>query len=663
MIDRVIRRHNLALAALLGIFFVLYLFTLDTGLQPYELHGGDLITHQYAQVQARPSNAPGYPLYTMGGWLWFHTFHFLAARIVPLPNPTPILSSYSTLWALVALGLLYRLVCLTTQNARQPEGNWPVALLLTAFYGLTYFFWYYATTTEQYTSAIAQTLAIVYVYIRWQRAPNRDGLLILLAFLTGVSLAHMLTVALIVPPLVAVIIWQQPSVLRRPRLVAAVVFAALVPLISYAYVYVRGASHPEWWGAGDWTSAPQWFWSFVSTAQGREELGWSFAPGSPLFANGFPELIWQELSLVCVVIGLAGIARLDRYLRALLYATLALYLIFSWSYRLGNWFQVILPAYPLILLGVAQAAGYVQEVAAQRGLRRLLWAAPLLALLLAIGWRAYASWPAADSRFRPEDTALHRAAALLLEPLPSGAGLFAAVDDALALSYLTDIWGIRRDVTIVSSDRAAADLDRDAPLLATWDAVPTLLSELPHPPSRLQSFGPEWVRLESTDTPPSEPPQHSWPQPHVRQEREVLPGVVLAGYSLSPSATTAPVSHMPDPGLDAVLYWQLADGTWPDATSISVRPYSSAGYLKDRAGGIVQQDRPRPVHGLWQPPQSGRPALVADGYRLSLPDTSLDAVDGVTVVLYTESDGSFVNLAEFSLPLIRDDADQPAPHQ
>ena len=51
---------------------LLYLATLDNGLRPGELEGGDLITHQYAQVQARPSNAPGYPLYTLGGWAWFH---------------------------------------------------------------------------------------------------------------------------------------------------------------------------------------------------------------------------------------------------------------------------------------------------------------------------------------------------------------------------------------------------------------------------------------------------------------------------------------------------------------------------------------------------------------------------------------------------------------
>jgi len=85
----------------------LYLWTLDDGLQPEELRGGDLITHQYAQVEARPSNAPGYPLYTMGGWLWFRLGRLLLG---PYSNPIRILSSYSTLWALLALWLLYRLL-------------------------------------------------------------------------------------------------------------------------------------------------------------------------------------------------------------------------------------------------------------------------------------------------------------------------------------------------------------------------------------------------------------------------------------------------------------------------------------------------------------------------------------------------------------------------
>ena len=48
-------------ASLLVLAAALYLLTLDNGFAPGELVGGDLITHQYAQVEARPSNAPGIP--------------------------------------------------------------------------------------------------------------------------------------------------------------------------------------------------------------------------------------------------------------------------------------------------------------------------------------------------------------------------------------------------------------------------------------------------------------------------------------------------------------------------------------------------------------------------------------------------------------------------
>ena len=158
---------------------LLYLATLDTGLRPDELSGGDLITHQYAQVQARPSNAPGYPLYTMGGWLWFHLTRPLFGWAL---NPVQRLASYSTLWALLALFVLYRLMLSIT------NGNWPLAALSTAFYAVTYFFWYYSVTTEQYTSAIFQTLLMVWLAFRWdeREAQGESGD----RYLLGLSLIH-----------------------------------------------------------------------------------------------------------------------------------------------------------------------------------------------------------------------------------------------------------------------------------------------------------------------------------------------------------------------------------------------------------------------------------------------------------------------------------------
>ena len=265
-----------------SLFAALYLFTLDDGLRPGELEGGDLITHQYAQVQGRPSNAPGYPLYTMGGWLWFQLGRVVLGRA---HNPIPILASYSTLWALIAIWLMYRLILEVTRGQGQPQADsdggvqndnqrWPIAAAVTAFYGLTYFFWYYAVTTEQYTSAVAWTLAVVLLAFRWERE-RRDGYLLALAFLMGVALAHMVTLLFIAPPLLWFVLRTEPKLVRRPRLLAGVTALALLPLLSYIYVYVRGAEHPEWRGVGQWASTGQWFFSFLSTRQGRSELTWS----------------------------------------------------------------------------------------------------------------------------------------------------------------------------------------------------------------------------------------------------------------------------------------------------------------------------------------------------------------------------------------------------
>lgn len=643
-------------AVLIALCALLYVVTLDNGLQEYELRGGDLITHQYAQVQARPSNAPGYPLYTMGGWLWFHTGSAMA-RLAGLhtPNPLPILSSYSTVWALLAVGLLYAVILDITRSRLFPRGNWPVAWLVAAFYAVTYFFWYYATTTEQYSSAVAQTLAIVYVYLRWRDAAGtRESgneqhalrLLFLLAFLCGLSLAHMLTIAFIVPPLIVAILWQRPDYLRNVRAIVGSVVAAAVPLTAYLYVYVRGAQHPEWWGTGEWESVNQWFWAFVSTAQGREELGWAFEPGTTFVANGFPELIWRELSIPLLILGLAGILLLDRKLITVLYGMIGLTLLFSWAYRYGNWYQVIMPAYPLILIGAAALADWSMQRAHdparplpswQRGL--LSWGPPL-ALALLVLWRLDASLPAADSRNRPEDNGLSRAATLLGQPMTDDAALFAAVDDALAMQYLLQIWfGNEDGRRVVSSPDAATHLSAGVSVYSTVEALPTLLAELPPALApHVQMAGPDWQRLTLAG------PEQSAPQ--IPVNAAVQDGVELVGMDVHAAPDGAPVLRAPEAALDVTLYWALADGTWPDGLNISVRPMAAGALMpvpNGTPGEIIQRDAGAPAQNRWD---AGAPT-VADAYRLPTPIPA----DAVQIVLYRAQDGTFSNVAELVLPL------------
>ena len=650
---------------LLVAFLLVYWLTLDTGLQPYELHGGDLITHQYAQVQARPSNAPGYPLYTMGGWLWWHGWRSLLGLFSDLPpNPLPILSSYSTLWALLALWLLYRILVqlLVAPDRRAGWRQVLSALLISAFFGITYFFWYYATTTEQYSSAVAQTLAIIYVYLQWDRQPQRLRLLFGLAFLCGLALAHMLTVALIVPPLVGVVLLRAPNLLRQPKAVLGAIVAAALPLLGYIYVYVRGALHPEWWGRGEWASPQAWFWAFVSTAQGRNELGWAFESGRTFFGNGFPQYVWQELSVPLLLLGLVGIALLPWRLRGLLYGTLALYLLFCWVYRFGNWFQVALPAYPLILLGLAPIVQWGENWPNRRVRLPLPYAIPFGSLMLVAGlvvalvWRVDQSLPRADSRQRVEDTALARAARLLDTPLPANASLFAAVDDALALSYLTQIWGIQPTATVVSSRDADALLQRGGVVFATWEATPTLLSEVTQQPNQkllVQGFGAEWVMVgDAAVLPPAQAPMERGTLAHTAaytvtptlqllEATASLPGS-LPGASSVPTAPTT---------IDVVLLWQLLDGQWPRNLAISVRPLNDGAQIIDPATNApIQQDRPRPVHGLWQD-IPGTLSSVADGYRVPLPTPFPDGLDGLLVIIYEQTSEGFRNVAELTLPL------------
>lgn len=649
---------------------LLYLATLDNGLRPGELEGGDLITHQYAQVQGRPGNAPGYPLYTMGGWLWFHTLRTLMHWSGgPDPNPIPLLSSYSTLWAVLALWLFYHILCRLSRSLTWPAGNWPLAALLSLFYAVTFFFWYYATTTEQYSSAIAQTLAIVYVYLLWQEEgigdwrlgnvgataqspiPNLRKLL-LLAFLCGLTLAHMLTVALIVPPLVIVMLWQAPGLLRSLRVWGGVVGAALLPLVSYIYVYIRGALHPEWWGAGQWHSAQEWFWAFLSTAQGREELGWGFEAGRNLVRGvHFPELIWQELTIPLLLLGLLGIAALGRKLAGLLYGTLGLYLLFCWAYRYGNWYQVILPAYPLVLLGVVGSVRQLAALSRQAGKRWLNWRLDLVnwgfLLLLggAVGGRFVTVLPAANSRNQPDDTAFDQAAQLLAQPLPAQAALFANVQEALALQYLITIWQVRPDLQVVSSPQAAQLLSQGRPVLATWPSAALLQSELPATvPVTRQSAAPDWVAFQ-----PSANPQ-PLVSPKVQVQTAITPGLTLVGYSLTPMPTPVPQPLTPTAALDVMLFWEI-EREWPADLAISVRPLHQGAFIQDaaQAGQIIQVDRTRPSHDLLLLAARATKSQVADGYRLPLPAGIPSAADGVMVILYQKTESGFRNVAEIQL--------------
>jgi hypothetical protein len=534
-------------------------------------------------------------------------------------------------------------------------GNWPVAVLVTAFYGVTYFFWYYAVTTEQYTSAVAWTLAVIYLAFRWERV-QLDRYLLAIAFLVGVGLAHMLTVLFLAPSLLWFLLGAEPRLLRRPRLVAAAIGVALLPLMSYAFVYFSGATHPEWQGAGQWPSTGQWFWSFLSTRQGRGELTWSLTPP---FTAEFPSLIGREMTLPGVVLGLLGLAALGRRRAIFLYVTVAIYLVFSWVDRLGNWYQVIMPVYAVLAVGIAGAAEWVWQWGSRgaeeprsrgageqgsRGGRGSLGegvtlvaarVSPVLVVVVLgalVTYRAMTSYPLADSNDQRGDTGLDPGWAVLADQPPEGLRILATAPEALALNYLTEIWGVRPDVRTVTGAEAREILADGSPMLAVTEAALPLVPQEVSPDAHYSALGGRLVGIKAKPGDSLLPGGPGWrEQPWAHDFGGLLS---LTGGRARWDATTGETV--------VVLAWQAPGGLAED-WSVSVR-------LTQGDKEVAQSDRQDPVAGAYPTSRWSPGEMVGDAYTFAVPAGVTP--DGVTIVVYRRMpDGAFTNLDIARLPL------------
>jgi len=588
---------------------ILYLLTLDNGLEPWQLEGGDLITHQYAQAELRFANAPGYPLYTILGGVWFRLGK---AILWPFFNPTEILSLYSTIWALGTLAVLYVLLLDLT------ERNWAVAGLTTLFYATTFFFWYYSVTSEEYTAAVLQTALIVLFAFRWDET-REEKYLLLLASLVGLALANLLTVLLAVPALLFFVLKGAPGIVKRGRLVAKAAALALCPLLSYGYVYVRGAQHPEWWGGTKWNSALEWFVDFLTISQGRGELSWSIGGWGP---EPLTHVV-VELTVVGLVAGLVGIAFLGWRRAGLLYGIVLGYAPFVYLDRFGNWFQVVMPLYLIGALGI----GLLADRAWRRfpGWPRVV---VILGLLVLTINRLWVNFPLADQRDKPQDTALELGRAIVADVPPAGAVISGNYEENLSLNYLSKVWGERQDLRVVITDDVLELYASGGEnLFLTRGSVAMVLSRLGQRPS-LSSSGLQLIALRqepSYDTPPTD----------GRVDAVLGDDLVLLGYDHLPAAE----------GLRLALYWKASEAMGDDY-AVSVRPTRARELLFDE-GELVQEDHAHPVWGFYPTSRWVPGEVVRDDYLVVMPSGL--ACDGASVVVYQATDGGFQDLGSVSL--------------
>lgn len=419
-------RANISPSFLLpiGLFLAslaVYIYTLAPGMLR-----GDSGEFQYAMVTLEPPHAPGYPLYTLLGWLWLH--------LIPLGT----LAYRANLLSAFFGALTVSLICLITMRmTRRPLASLAGALYL----AFSYVFWSQSVITEVYTFNAFFLALLIYLLLLWgertQLERENHRLLYAIALLYGLSLAHHRLMLLVFPALL-LFIWQvnRQILLDRGLLLR---LGAFLTLGSSIYLYIplrvlfrRGA---------------------LSKALFSKVLGGGFLSSFlGLRSDPLRLIFWlpqEQFGYLGLLLGGIGVYALLRHKRThplgfFLLITYCTTLLFSLFYRAWDIQVFLTPAFLTLALWIGLGVAFVAAFL-PRYLRFGLEATVVLSALLLL-WGNYPRLTAYTARV---DGGIEAEAREVLNyPLEEGAILKADWVMATALQYLQRVEGLRADIRV-----------------------------------------------------------------------------------------------------------------------------------------------------------------------------------------------------------------------
>ncbi len=414
---------------------------------------GDLLTAIAVMGIPHPS---GYPLYVLAGKLWSIVFGFL-----PLPWS---LSLFSAACAAAACAVLYTASRESGVNRAASAG----AAWLLAFSGS---FWAEANVQRVYAlNALFVALAFLFAF-RWHRG-RRDRDLVLAAFVCGLGASNHLEMGVVGLAIGLYAVATQPSILRRPRLIAACIAGGVAGLLPYLYLPLRARAHPllDWGHPVGWKGFAE-----VVLRKNFWDRAWLEGPAdlAPILVDYGRSLLTESAWAGAVLAALALAAGLTRRRRwpvflplLVMGANLAVMALHGSRSDIFIWHRYHIPSY----MALALLAAWGWQTLSERLHPRLALLAILPPLaLLASGWRS-----AHRSRYRiAEDYSR-----TLLATLPPGSQIIASDDNILfVLMYLSLGEGLRPDVNVILEGIEGARLP---PLSFNPDNDPIFLTHYPN---------------------------------------------------------------------------------------------------------------------------------------------------------------------------------------
>ncbi len=561
----------------------------------------DSLEFQLVAFQPGIAHPTGYPLYTLLGKL------FTWLPVGDVAYRVNLLSAVAAAGAVTLLAWLLHQIGL----------HWVAAMSGALAFAFSRTFWSQATIAEVYTLHALFVVLLLVLTLRVSRATACERRVwYAWAFVLGLSLTHHRTILLLWPAILAYLWWTRRVWWKSRPPWPAVLGSALVPLLLYLYIPLRGlfitsldsSYQNSWAGFWQWVTASG-YGSFFSA----NPLAVHYTTGDylALALRQFGPLGW----------GLAGVGilaawRQDRG-RAGLFVLAGLgNLLFAVAYRVSDVEVFFIPVFFIatvfIAWGVQLLVGWATQL---RWLRADVAGGVLLALVLLGMLPAWAaSFPAVD---RSGQWAVYEDGLdAMRQPLPEGSVVVGILGEMTRLRYFQQTAGLRPDLRTVAADREADRLAAVRENLAAGRPV-YLTRPLPGVEVRyaLAAAGP-LIRV--LPAPLVEPPANA-----LRLDRPITGDLVLLAYQREH------LTRRDGNRLRLALYWKPV-GRLPTSLKVSAR-------LLDAAGEMIAQQDSLPVHNAYPTTAWRAGEVVRDVYDLPLPEGSGGGIR-VLVIVYNPSD-------------------------
>jgi hypothetical protein len=395
-------------------------------------------------------HAPGYPLYLALGKLFtFLPIGNVAYRMNLMSGVFAAATSLMTFWLLVHF-TKHRVISLA-------------ATLTLAF---SVYFWQEAVVAEAYTLETLMIASFLLVLLRWRAAKSGSKMLVLLAFLFGLSLGNRTTTLLFLPGLALYVLAETKGRILREYKSLTFMFAAfLLGLSIYLYLPIRYLADPPLNYASDQLygvdlTTPGGLWWMISGQMYHfYAFGYSLIEAVQELTSYLGQL-WRNFLGVGALVGIVGWIRMWRDGRRrfmLVFLPFLLNVVFFVNYRVVDKDTMFLPTY--LLWTVALAYGYVWIIDACRGWShhfrleklRISPASAVVAVAVSIGLLGgILNWRWAD---HSKDMYTEVFARQYLSRVPPNALVVADWSAAVVLEYFQLVEGDRPDVVVLNRSR------------------------------------------------------------------------------------------------------------------------------------------------------------------------------------------------------------------